>query len=233
MSTITSEQINKYYADSKDELHKTLKTVDSNITGRICHKSILLLKIVSELTDIERYMEIGVHNGGSMGLLISNPNLKYAMGIDLFEDMYDLNKHLNYNKYDTYQYFRRDDLSQKKTQSNLKKIQENFSSTAEITLVQGNSYFDETEESVKSQVGEQVDLLHIDGDHTWDGVKNDWKRYAKFVAPEGYIVLDDYHMDSIKKLVHEIIDGDEGYTLIGAFQADEQVASQYLIQKKH
>jgi len=228
---ITIQQVHEYYEANKKELNQVFKEVNEQVEGRICHTSILLLKIVSELTDVERYMEIGVHNGGSMGLLISNPKLKYALGLDLFEDMYDLSKHLNASKFHTYQYFQRDNLSQEKTESSIKKLKEAFGSNAEIKLTQGNSYFDSTENQVKETLKEQVDLLHIDGDHTWDGVQNDFKRYSKFVAPGGYIVFDDYHMPEIKRLIHEVIANTEGYTLIGSYQTDDQKAEQYLVQK--
>lgn len=66
------------------------------IDGRICHSSIILLNILANNIDINNYMEIGVHNGGSMTMLLSSNNKNINMyGIDLFEDMYDETKHLN------------------------------------------------------------------------------------------------------------------------------------------
>lgn len=39
--------------------------------------------------------------------------------------------------------------------------------------------------------GEKVDLLFIDGDHTYEGVKNDWFSYRQFVKPGGLVVFHD------------------------------------------
>ena len=76
----------KYYANNKENLLLLFERIEKNIEGRICHSSILLLKIICELEKIENYLEIGVHNGGSMGLLITNKNSKCLYGVDLFED---------------------------------------------------------------------------------------------------------------------------------------------------
>ena len=39
--------------------------------------------------------------------------------------------------------------------------------------------------------GRKVDLLYIDGDHTYDAVVWDWQQYSPFVSPDGVVVLDD------------------------------------------
>ena len=39
--------------------------------------------------------------------------------------------------------------------------------------------------------GRKLDLLFIDGDHTWDGVKSDFEIYSRFVKPGGIIAFHD------------------------------------------
>lgn len=202
------QKIQEYYEENKESLIQMFKDNESSIEGRICHPSIILLKILSELIDIHTYMEIGVHNGGSMSMLLaSNKNKNITMhGIDLFEDMYDVSKHLNHEKFATYQYFRRDDLSNHKTFTNLEKIKTKYGSDSTINLIQGNSYFDETEEKFKDALEGELDLLFIDGDHTLDGVKNDFERYSKYVKKGGYIVFDDYHYPITRDYVDGLSD---------------------------
>ena len=36
-----------------------------------------------------------------------------------------------------------------------------------------------------------IDLLFIDGDHSYEGVKNDWKRFVRFVKPFGIVIFHD------------------------------------------
>lgn len=40
--------------------------------------------------------------------------------------------------------------------------------------------------------GRQYDLIHIDGEHTPDALTSDL-RYSKFLAPDGWIIVDDVH----------------------------------------
>ena len=89
---ISEKNINDYYKINMDILHKEFEDIEKTIEGRICHSSIILLKILTNFVKIEDYLEIGVHNGGSMSLLISNNNSKNLYGIDLFEDIYNIDK---------------------------------------------------------------------------------------------------------------------------------------------
>jgi predicted O-methyltransferase YrrM len=52
--------------------------------------------------------------------------------------------------------------------------------------------------------GKPVDLLFVDGDHTYEGVKKDWEMYSELVRPGGMIVFHDiagnYDDTQVKKL---------------------------------
>jgi hypothetical protein len=55
-----------------------------------------------------------------------------------------------------------------------------------------SSFLDETVTEVEKILGgEKLDLLFIDGDHTYDGVKSDYLKYNKFVRPGGLIAFHD------------------------------------------
>lgn len=56
-----------------------------------------------------------------------------------------------------------------------------------------------------------IDVLFIDGDHTYEGCKADFLRYGPFVMPEGLIIFDDYTQENnpnngVRKVVEEIKD---------------------------
>ena len=130
--------IDNYYSNKKEELHTLFNNNEKMIDGRICHSSIILLNILANTIDINNYMEIGVHNGGSMTMLLSGNNKNINIyGIDLFEDMYDETKHLNKEKFTTYQYFKRDNLSMTKTRNNLDKVKKHYNNNSNIHLLQG------------------------------------------------------------------------------------------------
>ena len=177
-------------------------------------------------------MEIGVHNGGSMGLLITNNNSKNLYGIDLFEDMYDVNKHLNKDKFVKYQYFKRDNLSKKKTADNLTLLMNKYNKKINLNLIQGNSYFDKTEnEFNKVRNNITFDLLFIDGDHTLDGVKNDFERYNKYVKKGGFIIFDDYHHEIIQRYCDDLFLNNSSYELICKFKSYNSNAIDLLVKK--
>ena len=225
--------IDNYYSNKKEELQTLFNNNEKMIDGRICHSSIILLNILANTIDINNYMEIGVHNGGSMTMLLSGNNKNINIyGIDLFEDMYDETKHLNKEKFTTYQYFKRDNLSMTKTRNNLDKVKKHYNNNSNIHLLQGNSYFDETETNFKEELNShELDLLFIDGDHTLDGVKNDYERYSKYVKKDGYIIFDDYHHPIIKEYCDKLIEETSSIKLITKFKSFNTDAIDLLVQK--
>lgn len=74
------------------------------------------------------------------------------------------------------------------------------------TLVQGNSTDPATIESVKSVLaGDPVDLLFIDGDHSYAGEIADYRAYEPFVRRGGIIALHDTHaIPDVGRVFNEI-----------------------------
>ena len=62
----------------------------------------------------------------------------------------------------------------------------------DVRLIKGNSHDASTLEQVKEMLaGEPLDFLFIDGDHTLQGVQQDYAMYAPLVRPGGWIGLHD------------------------------------------
>lgn len=226
------DKIYDYYQTNKNELHKMFRNNENIMDGRICHSSIICIFILLQFIDIENYMEIGVHNGGSMSMVLASKQNLNLYGIDLFEDMYDETKHLNEDKFNKYQYFKKDNLSIEKTKKNLNYFKKFYDNHSKLNLIQGNSYFDETESKVRSIIKDkEMDILFIDGDHTYDGVKNDFERYNKYVKKNGYVIFDDYHHPIIQKYVDELLQKDIRYKTVMIFQGDNTDAKDIILQK--
>lgn len=63
--------------------------------------------------------------------------------------------------------------------------------------VAGNSHSEETFSKVKEILnGELLDLLFIDGDHSYEGVKNDFEKYSTLTKKGGIIAFHDIHRSS-------------------------------------
>ena len=61
-----------------------------------------------------------------------------------------------------------------------------------ISLIEGDSHSEESLAAVTDALdGRLVDLLFIDGDHTYPGVRADFETYSQLVAPGGLIALHD------------------------------------------
>tara|TARA_R110002167_G_scaffold9579_13_gene44331 strand:- start:3333 stop:4025 length:693 start_codon:yes stop_codon:yes gene_type:complete len=227
LSTITA-----YYHENKAHLHQFFDNITKNISGRVPHDSILSLKIISDLIKVENYLEIGVHNGGSTCIMCTNSDIRNIYGIDLFEDMYNVENHYNEDKFRKYQYFKRDSLSKNKSQHNIEGICELYNTKPNLHLIQGNTYFDETEHTFKDLLGDlQVDLIHLDGDHTAEGINNDFARYSQYLKAGGILVFDDYHHIDIKRFV-DGLGPNNGFIKIGVFKSDSTKSEQFIICKQ-
>ncbi len=76
-------------------------------------------------------------------------------------------------------------------------VEENFRrfalSKRDYTLIQR---FSTDTEARRIAARRRYHLLVIDGDHSYEGVKNDFQRYRDLVVPGGYVVFDDYGNDN-------------------------------------
>jgi len=181
------------------------KDISTNISGRIPHHMMQVLYSICSLYDIKTYMEIGVHNGASMSYVIQEPIPKKCFGVDLFENgkLYAFDK-----------------LTKQRTEQN---IQKNNKSNSNVTLIQGDSTHDSTINSVGNLIKEPIDLLFLDGDHSYAGVKHDFENYSKYVKSGGFILLDDYHKSKwpgIKQFVDNDIDTTK-FTRVGWYNENE------------
>jgi len=149
------------------------------------------------------YVEIGAYAGGSSCLMIQRLNTT-VISLDLgepmpkaivFENVIKYKKNNNYYKY-----------------------------------IQGNSQIIETKNQViealsNSRVlgySNKIDLLFIDGDHSYDGVIADFNMYSDLVSVGGYIVFDDYndsvYSPEVKIAVDTLLPSLVDYQVIGTLE---------------
>ena len=121
----------------------------------------------------KNYLEIGTHYGHSFCNILQSKYKSKILGIDLFQKWGDS---------------RINDM-EKLANDNAKKFNTN---NYDFKLLKGNSSKKNTIEFVKKYFSEGIDLLFIDGDHSFNGIINDFKNYFPLVNKGGYIIFDDY-----------------------------------------
>jgi len=164
------QNINKPFTVTLNSLNMVNNIID-NMENKSFHNHYhILYDLCNSFNHNEiTYLEIGTFAGGSASLVSSNPKVRNVYSIDLGSPIDKEIPIRNVNKF-----------------KNKQCLYEYF---------QGSS-FDETLISLVKKTVKSVDILFIDGDHSYEGVLNDFKNFSDLVKPSGYIVFDDY-MDNI------------------------------------
>lgn len=102
--------------------------------------------------------------------------------------------------------------------------------------IKGNSHLQETKDKLFEK---EIDILFIDGDHSYRGVKRDFELYAPLVSRNGFIVFDDYWCPAcpgVRPAVDEIVSKAKGYEVIGTlkntFLTDLNYSNCFIIRKR-
>jgi predicted O-methyltransferase YrrM len=137
------------------------------------------------------YVEIGCYAGGSTCLVLQRKNTN-VFAIDLANPIPQSVVMDNVNKFNIHN--------------------NNFN------YIKGSSHDINTLNTLKEFVKE-IDILFIDGDHSFLGVKTDFNMYSPMVKSGGYVVFDDYndkqYSPQVASAVDEIISTLNGYEIIG------------------
>jgi len=145
------------------------------------------------------YLEIGCFAGASASLVSSNNFVKKSYSIDLGRP---INKKIPIRNVNNFK-----------------------NPSCEYTYIEGNSNDIEIVNSIKRQLS-HVNILLIDGDHSFNGVLNDFKNYEELVCEGGYIIFDDYldnqHSPEVKTAVDTLLKtlNKKKYEIIGSIKYD-------------
>lgn len=178
-----------------------------SINGRVCHHRIEILYALTENFNLENYLEIGVHNGSSMAYVLQSSKNKNCVGIDPFEDLQTNDPYMTH-------YQKNDKITLQKTLNNIKN---NNKYNSNINLIKKLS-----KDVLDNEISD-IDLLFIDGDHTYDAVLNDYKKFSKYVKSGGFIVFDDLHQEGPNKVFNWILSNDKEVELFGIYKKTEGI----------
>lgn len=137
------------------------------------HHITLYIKDYIMKENCKNYLEIGSYTGHSLSTILQSKYKSNFMGIDIFKSWGDGNK-MNLEKI---------------TNDNIKKFNKH---NYQVNMYKGNSTHLNTLNKVKEYFPDGIDLLFIDGDHSYKGILNDFELYFPLVNKNGYIVFDDY-----------------------------------------
>lgn len=188
-----------------DNFIKNLNTNTNNITDnikkihnnfRLCHHKVKFLYKLREYLKHKatNYLEIGVHNGCSMSYILSSKYPINCYGIDLFSS----------SKYS-------DKLDKYIINNRLEKINEYHH---KIELIEGDS----TQNNIINKIDKlnlKFDIIFIDGDHSYEGVKKDFNNYYQFLNSQGVLIFDDFNEAptnaGVFKFINELLDNYNKY----------------------
>ncbi len=126
------------------------------------------MRDISDFIDQEKivYVEIGCFAGATAALMLAD-NRTEVISVDLGSP-----------------------ITPEDVKANIKDVR---GSLDRFEYIRGDSRSEETVQKLQKSLGEkQIDILFIDGDHSEQGVKDDFYNYSPFVKKGGFIVFDDY-----------------------------------------
>ena len=170
-----------------------------------------------------KFVEIGVLGGASLlyNYDLCKTNNIEIYGIDPFEDIDIFNgkEELNTAKH-IVDYARSGAL---KRRLKLEKIITDHN--LNITLIKNTSG-----ESSKMFDDNSISILHIDGDHSYNGVKSDMNNFWSKIKSGGIIINDDYTWGCCKKAIQEFVQNHES-EISSSYKAPNCVAKHIIIKK--
>jgi len=189
----------------KSDTSKSLVKMISRNIRTWHHNHAILYDLACMFEGKINYVEIGCFAGASACLLLQRPNTK-VIAIDT-EDAYTKEQVLTniadyrYNKYNN-----------------------------QFIFIKGSSKNKKVVNSVQSLIGDNgIHVLFIDGDHSVESAKEDFRLYAPLVRKGGWIVFDDYggkDCPGVKIAVDEMKEN-------GIFEAyiEYFIFNEYILQK--
>jgi hypothetical protein len=88
---------------------------------------------------------------------------------------------------------------------NFKKFKDNLNKIIDINQLNINIINEDSWNAVTKFEDNTIDVIHIDGDHSYEGFKKDLELYWNKVKLGGTIIVDDYKWSGIKKATNEFI----------------------------
>jgi predicted O-methyltransferase YrrM len=145
----------------------------------------LLIKYVKKCKI--HFVEIGTYKGGSTSIISKYlPNDVHLTTIDIFKKASEISiSQPIKEKLPTYE--------------EAKKTIEEQGNISKVEIIKGNSW------KIAKNWKRKIDILFIDGDHSYEGVKRDFSNWEPYLVRGGYILMHDVNFKGVKKFIKEIL----------------------------
>lgn len=194
--------------EEKTKIIDRLKYIEDVIEGSTCFEETLrpgkassfLIYNITEYFDLilnkklENYLEIGVLYGGSLCALADSGFSGNAFGMDIYEGYYG-----NFNNYYVDGYEKNSETHMSIVKNNVKKIKD-----INLVLKKINSQDNFSLKQVEELSLPQLQVLYVDGDHTYLGAISDFRLYNNFLESGGILLMDNFEMKGVRMAVEEI-----------------------------
>ena len=172
-----------------------VENISNQINNKTFHHHYHILYDIANSYPVDctlNYVEIGCYAGGSACLMLQRENTN-VFSIDLGNP-----------------------INPDVVKQNVNKLNKH---TNNYNYIQGSSHDLEIINKLIEYIDE-IDILFIDGDHSYDGVILDFEMYSKLVKSGGYIIFDDYndyqYSPQVKPAVDTIVSNlKNSYNIIG------------------
>ena len=155
--------------------------------GKATQFAIALLKPYFESIDkvFNDYLEVGVLYGGTLCSLYNSGFKGMAYGLDIFKGYYGDKRHT--------------------TSEHMQKVMDNTEEYGGIPfLYECNTQKVSTEQIAKDINNPKLDVLYVDGDHSYKGAISDYNKLFPFLRSGGMLIMDNYEMKDVQKAVKDI-----------------------------
>lgn len=191
---------NNSYFDVTEDSINIVNKISNEMVGNTFHNHYHILYDIANSFKKENlvYLEIGAYAGGSASLMSYHHKVRKSYSIDIGNP---INKDIPIKNVYTFK-----------------------NNNCEYHYFHGNSMDKNIINEVKSKI-DFIDILFIDGDHSYHSVISDFKNYSDLVVSGGYVIFDDYldniHSPEVKTAVDFLCKSlDSNYEIIGSLNYD-------------
>jgi hypothetical protein len=198
-------------ARKKQLIVNELKQISKHMKGRACFNENLSLGQSSSFLifclikyfkknnlSFNSYLEVGTLFGGSLCALYASGYTGIAYSIDIFTGYYGNFDDVSHTPYPK--------GYEKNHAGHIQIVHDNVSRYGgDPICIVGNTQKQEFLEKIPNLNIEKLDVLYIDGDHSYKGAISDYNAFVSYLKKDGILLVDNFEMKGVQNAVVEML----------------------------